>query len=81
MTESIAATTDAQRLLSEILARYSSLEAFLAQVQSELEAPTVELPRVSQSAVSTVSNWADPTAWPVKAMPSDGRGRHARIDD
>lgn len=78
MTESIAATTDAQRLLSEILARYSSLEAFLAEVQRELEAPTVELPRVPQSAVS---NWADPTAWPVKAMPSDGRGRHARIDD
>lgn len=78
MTESIAATTDAQRLLSEILARYSSLEAFIAQVQSELEAPTVELPRIPES---TGSNWADPNAWPVKAMPSDGRGRHARIDD
>ncbi|NNH68617.1 hypothetical protein HLB23_01760 [Nocardia uniformis] len=78
MTEVIAASTDAQRLLSEILARYSSLDAFIAQLQSEFDAPTVQLPRVR---TPIVPNWADPTTWPTRATPSGGHGRHARADD
>ncbi|MFI6866022.1 hypothetical protein [Nocardia sp. NPDC050406] len=71
MTEVSAANSDAQRLLTEILTRYGSLDEFLAQVQRELDAPTEELPRVGVS-------WSDPSAWPIRPIPSDGEGRHAR---
>lgn len=77
MTEVTAVSTDAQRLMAEILDRFGSVEAFLAQVKRELDAPTVELPRVS---VPRASAWSDPSAWPIRPLPSEGHGRHARLN-
>ncbi|MBL1076390.1 hypothetical protein JK358_18495 [Nocardia sp. 2] len=67
--------TDAQRLLDEILTHYGSIDDFLAQLERELGAPTMPLPRIDDPAASP---WSDPTGWPIKPVPTNTPGRHAR---
>lgn len=75
MTAHATSTDHALRLLAEILARYGSLDAFLAQVRRELEEPTVELPRISAPRPLA---WSEPARWPITPPRSTTSGRHAR---
>lgn len=78
MTKPDTGSGEALRLLVEILARYDSVEDFLAQVRCELDGPTEVLPRLDGGHRSV---WADPARWPITPKTSSGSGRHARADD
>ncbi|MGW4356892.1 hypothetical protein ACWELJ_32895 [Nocardia sp. NPDC004582] len=47
MTTASTTSGSALRLLTEILRRYDSLDAFLAQVYREFDQPTEEIPRIT----------------------------------
>ncbi|WP_327138805.1 hypothetical protein [Nocardia sp. NBC_01327] len=67
----------ALRLLAEITARYSSLDAFCVQLRRELEDPTVVLPRVVEPAeASLLAYSADSTI--LSALSGSG-GRHVLV--
>lgn len=68
----------AAALLAQILDRYGSLEAFLAQLHQELDEPTQEIPRLDLE----VPTWMDPLWWPITPTSPGcgGEGRHAWRD-
>ncbi|MFD7844769.1 hypothetical protein ACFV4K_17755 [Nocardia sp. NPDC059764] len=65
-------SASAVQLLSEILGRYGSLEAFLRQLYRELDQPTEEIPRLNLD----LPAWMEPLTATAPAR-GEGPGRHA----
>ncbi|MFD6357841.1 hypothetical protein [Nocardia tengchongensis] len=74
-TANQTASGGALRLLTQILDRYPSLEAFLTQLYRELDEPTEQLPRLHPDAPRLNPPW-----WPITTEPATSQPRHALRD-